>query len=258
MIEESPLCPHLNSNLKDFKRAITKENWDCVTANTGGEGVGKSSLSLYECSQVDENFSAKQVVDSQREFEDVTDTLDKGQAVLIDEGVHWLFNRNWNTQESKIAVGDLMVIRALNLFIVINIYSLRYLDIYLREGRLKFATEVKTYKKVINDNGKIYNTRGRGLFNFYTRRTIVNHFNPQKNWELKPLFQEYFPDIKKLEGGEKLWSEYEKKKEEYRKKRPRLKDIDEEKEQKELLKMGKRKLKGIYEEAAWARRADEY
>jgi hypothetical protein len=176
----------------------------------------------------------------------------------MDEGVHWLFNRNWNTTESKVAVGDLMVIGQKNLAIIINIYNIRYLDIYIREGRIAFATRVKTYKKTITDNGKRYVTRGRGLFNFYTRRTILEHFDTQKNYKYAPAFTEWFPSIKELEGGEKLWNEYKKIKLENFKNRPRLLDMDKEKEEKELLKVGKKKIKSIKEDLKWADGGYEY
>lgn len=258
MIPPSPLCPHFNSNLQDFKRSIQKEDWDCIIVNDGMERIGKSTLALYEACQIDEHFEAKQVVDSQRQFEKITDNLDKGQAIVMDEGVHWLFNRNWNTNESKVAVGDLMVIGQLNLAIIINIYNIRYLDIYIREGRLAFATRVKTFKKTITENGKKFVTRGRGLFNFYTRRTIVEHFDTEKNYKYAASFTERFPAIKDLDGGEKLWNDYKKIKRENFDARPRLTDMDKEKEEKELLKLGKNKMKKIKEDISWSNGGFEY
>lgn len=255
MIESSPLCPNLNSNLRDIKRALTKEDWDCVCANTGPEGNGKSNLSLYMAASVDENFTVKQIVDSQREFEDISDNLDPGQAVVADEGVHWLFNRNWNTPESRIAIGDLMVIRQKRLFIIVNIYNLRYIDVYLREGRLKFATQVKTFTKYVMDDGVKYATRGRGIFNLFSRRSIVNHFDPLKSYALKPAFQEWFPALKDLEGGKELWTEYKKKKDLIVKNRPRIRDFQKggETNKDDIRKMTKKELINLAQDSMLAK-----
>jgi len=226
-----------------------------VAANTGPEGEGKSTLSLYMGSILDEHFQASQIADSQKQFEKITDTLDKGQAIIVDEGVHWLFNRNWNTPEAKIAVGDLMVIRELNLAIIINIYSLRYLDIYLRSGRLKFATKVYTKPKMVFDGDRRYLTRARGFFSFYTRKTILNYFDPSKNYQMKPAFDERFPKIQDLEGGEKLWEEYRKRKREIIKNRPKISDFEDKRLEKQFersARIDKWKLKKMAEESKWA------
>lgn len=216
-------CPFLNSNLLDIRANICYRNWDWLDINTGMEGAGKSSLGLYKCCVIDDKFDPTyQTIYSQQQFSDRIDTLSKGQAIYIDEGVEWLFNRNWNTPESRATVADLMVMRELNLFVCVNITNIRYLDVYIREDRLRSMSHIVTFATEEVIDGRITAIRERGIFDCFSRAAILDHFDPDRQYALIPDFTEPFPDISYLDPS--LWEEYRKNKREFLKNRKKVRE----------------------------------
>lgn len=200
-------CPLLNANLADIRANINERSWDWLHINSGMEGAGKSSIGLYICKMMDEHFEPKkQTVYSQMQFSSQIDKLDKGQALFVDEGVEWLFNRNWNTPESRVTVADLMLMREFNLFICVNMTDINYLDVYIRESRVRSCCNVITYPRVNADRDIAF--RERGLFECYSRATILEHFRDENKFQLIPEFIEPYPEIQSLEGGPEMWKEY--------------------------------------------------
>jgi hypothetical protein len=251
MLQISPMCPHLNSNLEDIKESILYHNWDWMQVNWGIEGAGKSKLSLYTCAYVDPTFNIKRVVFDINKISEAMRTCRRGQAILIDEGGEWLFNRNWNTKESKEIIQTLFVIRQRGLFIWINVPDIEILDVYVRSGRVRSGTKVWTISKSITRGGVERHFRERGFFNFYSRRNILNYF--KLHWKkMSPSFRERYPNIEDLEGGVDLWKEYNATKDAWLEERDRTKEVEEIKEDKVFSNAKIKRLGRGYTEAELA------
>ena len=249
-------CPHLKSNLEDVKINTTKYNWDFPFPNWGIEGSGKSMFSAFIGFEVDEHFSKKQVAIREESIKDVFEQSDKGQVMIVDEGGEWLFNRNWNKTENKNRVQDLFLMRRKGLIIIVNCPEIKSLDVYLRSGRLRFATNTWTIPvKKREDDGSIRMHRERGFFSLYTRKSVIQYFD--KDYYLKSAFSERYPDITKYPEGKKFWDWYEpaskEEKDRIMKERNKLR---EEKSGEVKKKDVNRLLKGFGENRLWADQAE--
>ena len=249
-------CPHLISNLMDVKINTTKYNWDFPLVNWGIEGSGKSMFASFMGFQTDEHFGIKQVAIQEQQIKDCFEQSDKGQVVQVDEGGEYLFNRNWNKTENKERVQNLFLMRTKGLIIIVNSPEIKSLDVYLRSGRLRFATNVWTRPIMSReDDGTMRMHRERGYFSLYSRKAIVQHFND--GYYLKPAFNERYPDITKYPEGKKFWVEYEKaskkEKEKLMKERGAKKETEGEVKKKDVNKL----LKGFGANRVWVSEQNE-
>lgn len=130
-------CKEWNANLEHIKRNRLSFNWDWLNVCWGIEGAGKTDLGLYSCAVEDEHFDGKHYVDSHESLSYILETIDRGSAVMIDEGSLILFNRDWNSRSSKELMKDFMVMRAMKLFVWINITELDFVDPYIRMTRVR-------------------------------------------------------------------------------------------------------------------------
>lgn len=247
-------CPLFNSNLWNIKANIRGKNWDWFNVNTGMEGGGKSNLGLYACSIIDENFTLKHAVKDLKSFSDAVADCDRGQAILMDEASLILFSRNWNSWDSREMVQDIMVMRALNLFIWANITDVRYLDVYIREGRLRSMTNVITYDIPGEYNGRSVTYRERGIFEVYSRATVINHFREESKNHLIPEFIEPYPDIRELgPEGRALWVEYERYKDDLIAERKEAKNKRRKEHTEESERLTNNELRNIARLVKWAK-----
>lgn len=250
-------CPHLLSNLMDIKINTIKYNWDFPMINWGIEGSGKSMFGSFMGFETDDNFGMKQVAIREEQIKDCFENSDKGQVVMVDEGGEYLFNRNWNRTENKERIQNLFLMRTKGLIIIVNSPEIKSLDVYLRSGRLRFATNTWT-RPVLKreEDGTMRMHRERGYFSLYSRKAIVQYFN--NDYYLKPAFHERYPDITKYPEGKKFWDEYsrESKKEKERLMRERGKQ-KEEKEGEVKKTDVNRLLRGFAKNRVWADQAEE-
>jgi hypothetical protein len=260
VFEEWQYCPHLKSNLKDVKYIVKKHGWDMPIINWGIERSGKSMFSAFMGFSLDENYSIKNVAISDVQIKDRLESCDRGDCVVIDEGGEYLFGRDWNKTENKSRIQDLFIMGTKGLIIIINTPTIDLTDIYLRSGRLRFATNVWTVPKLTRVEGEPRMWRERGFFSVYTRKTIVNYY--KRDYYLNPSFNERFPDLGKLPETSKYWTEYEKMSREYKLKimkdrNNKMEDIKVRADEKQVMKDARRLRNSITpEDQLWADRTE--
>lgn len=207
-------CPQFDSNLKDIAYAINVKHHDWVHMNYGIEGSGKSTLGMYACTKVDPSFNIDRIVFTMDQFKEALKDVKRGQAIMADEMAELMFSRDWNTKESKELVKYMMIMRHRNAFLWMNIPDFKYVDVYVRQGRLRSLTRTITRQRRSKFEGEYRNWRERGFFIGYTRKTVMQHLI--KGWRLKPLFMEEFPNMKKMgDDAARLVGFYDRKKDNF-------------------------------------------
>lgn len=112
-------------------------DYDVVNVFTGPEGVGKSTLSYLLASLLDENFSAeRRTAFGTSEVIDISENLEPGDFVEMDEGVEGLFNRDAMRKENKNWQKWMIICRQKNLGVHICFPRFQSLDLYMRQFRV--------------------------------------------------------------------------------------------------------------------------
>lgn len=164
-------------------------DYDWVHVICGGEGEGKSTLSILLCDYIDHRFmknmrlvsTLPQLKEAYRHIGD----NGTGQAIDIDEGALLFLARNAMTTENKIACNMFRGLRGYNPFIVINMPDFMSLDPYIRDFR------VKSMSRIVK----------RGWAWFYNKKKINQMLEKYKTsskrkWKwIEPNFRHYFPDL---------------------------------------------------------------
>lgn len=184
----------LKENLDGIKKLLNEHSYDWLNVVTGGEGTGKSTLSLRICRYVDPDFSVDQVVYTAEDFMDTARQLPPGSAIDVDEGALVFFSRDAMKTETKEAIQFLTGVRERNLFININVPDFFLLDKYIREHR------VKSLCRVVN----------RGWFHFYSKKRVQDlHRDGNRTIWPNPNFRDSWT---KMEG--EFWQQYRERKQE--------------------------------------------
>jgi len=155
------------------KNIITKKDYDWLHVVTGKEGVGKTSLALRYCIDINPDFSVDDVIFSTKELVEWVKHSKKGMPVLIDEGALVFFSRDTMRGANKEAVKLLTGMRTFNLFVAICVPNFWVLDRYIREHR------VKTVARVIK----------RGFFWHYSPHSVKKIVRDRKT--LKTVWPRY-------------------------------------------------------------------
>ncbi|MEO2154602.1 MAG: hypothetical protein ABGW69_02230 [Nanoarchaeota archaeon] len=145
---------------------------DWVFANTGEEGSGKSMLSLYIAKKLENNLNLKETVAfTMKEYiESVKKHKNNpGKVLIFDEAVFSFFSRESMGKFNRIITKLFIINRSFNHIHILNIPNFYYLDIYLREHRIK--TLLFSYYDLLN------NLR---LSSWYGKEQIAELNNPER------------------------------------------------------------------------------
>jgi hypothetical protein len=123
-------------------RALVADNWDVCVVVVGYTGVGKSTWAWKIGEAVDDTFHEGRMCLTEGEVWAALMAGERGQVVVVDEGVEVLYARDSMTTTNKDMVRWLDVCRARGLILVVCMSTLRALDARVRDDRAKWAWSV--------------------------------------------------------------------------------------------------------------------
>jgi len=111
----------IKKGLDATKERVKARDKDAVFLVTGGEGNGKSSLSILMANYLDPDFDAgEQIVMDHEDLIRTADELSSYQSIVFDEGIESLLSRNHGKSRNKMMIEWFREVRAKNLFIFVN------------------------------------------------------------------------------------------------------------------------------------------
>ena len=179
---------------------INKDDMDYVMVIDGQEGSGKSALSSQVASYVDPSFNESRMCLTPRDFMEGITSAKKGQAVIFDESFTGLGSRYALSEVNKLMIQMMMEMRKKNLFVILNIPSVFYLEKYVCLHRARALLHV--YMK----NGK------RGRYLIYNQSKLKQLYlkgkkNMSYSWPKVKTLPQRFPKATPVD-----WKKYEDKK----------------------------------------------
>ena len=123
--------------LMKIEKLITKKDRDYVLIVDGEEGGGKSTIASQIAYCVDPTFEQKRMCLTPDEFVNAIQDAKKGQAVVFDEAFTGLASRHALGRINKLLVELMMEMRKKNLFVIICIPSVFYLEKYVALHRAR-------------------------------------------------------------------------------------------------------------------------
>ena len=120
----------LAKQLDGIKRLINTHDRDYVIIIDGQEGSAKSTVAAQIAYYVDRSFTQERMCLRPDEFIDKINSATKGQAVVFDEAYTGLASRAAFSEINKLLVEMMMEMRKKNLFVVLCIPSVFYLEKY--------------------------------------------------------------------------------------------------------------------------------
>jgi hypothetical protein len=203
-----------NKNMEIIRVNVSQNDFDWVHVNEGLNRQGKSTLSLFEASEVDPRFierplfafNVPQAFQRVAEIEQAGET-GTGRCILFDEGGESLFNRESMSKFNRLMVKLLMRIGAYNVFFIINIPDFFMLDSYIRKSRVRSLARVLVQFDETDLKFK------RGFYEFYGFSTLKRAYQDQHGVAIwpRPDFRGRFPK----HVNPTLWEKYLKAKKEY-------------------------------------------
>jgi len=115
----------------------------------GYPGVGKSSTALTLAHAVDETFTVDRVAFKFTDFFELARSVDKMQAIVMDEAGLEIHARTWQSATNIIFSKLTQVYRFLNIFVVFTVPDITYIDAHAR-NEMKSILEL-TYKDVMRE-----------------------------------------------------------------------------------------------------------
>lgn len=143
-------------------RALIKDNFDVVVVLDGREGGGKTTMAGQLCKEIDPTFDLSRIVFDAEEFFKLANTLQPGQALLMDESMNVLFSRAAMSGTNISMVRLLAMCRAKRLFICLVIPSFFEMDKYAAMHRSNALIHIYTTPKKSGARGV-----ERGYFRWY-------------------------------------------------------------------------------------------
>jgi len=122
-------------NLNRIKGRLHKKDRDYLMIIDGEEGSGKSVLALQVCTFMDPTFNLSRVCFTAEDFKKQIINAPQNSAVLHDEGAQGLNVRSSLSKLNKMLVGLIQQMRQKNLFVVVVIPTIFYLDRYIAYWR---------------------------------------------------------------------------------------------------------------------------
>jgi hypothetical protein len=126
--------------ISEKARLKVRQDYDCVIAITGGEGVGKSSLAIKLGMAIDDEFRLeKNILFSpiETEVQDAVTKMPKFSVIILDEAIKVLYKLNWNTKLQKMLNTLYTLCRKENKVTILCIPRLTDLSEMFRNHRVK-------------------------------------------------------------------------------------------------------------------------
>lgn len=142
-------------NLLGIRQKLLHNDEDAMVGVLGAPGRGKSSWAMTCARFMDSTFSndrtiftfrqfreflmyatreARKIAEAQKNGENYKNEL-SGKAIVLDEGLYMMFSGDANSKQGKYATKLFSIIRALNLFIIVNITNFKRMNKGVTEGR---------------------------------------------------------------------------------------------------------------------------
>lgn len=219
-IDEIGLSKSIKTNLDIVKERIARQDIDWVHLNVGTPGSGKSTLGHWMCMYMDPNYSVQNIAWSFREFCKLLKELPPKSAICPDEAVEMFSAKESMGKETKKACKLLIKYRFKNFFYCLNTKNFWNIDKDTRGDSIR--TMCHCWKQGYT---KVYISR---QFSRFSR----NDYGIIKYG--KPMF---YGTYNKMEGHSndtirKFWEEYYKLKEDWADRLNKIKDDEEEVEEK--------------------------
>ena len=169
---------------------------------SGRERSGKTALGTYCCAYDDKNFGIDRYFYGVDPFLKASESLPNGASVLLDEGGEFMFNRDWQSQQSKDLAKALMVCGFKNLFMVFIMPSFSFMDKFIRIHR---ASALLSTEFWFDDR---FQVPVRGWFRAYGAEKLGRIRVSQNGRAVFPHedFREHVPFVGDLYP--ELWSQY--------------------------------------------------
>jgi nucleoside-triphosphatase THEP1 len=130
-------------------RQRTATDWDSCIAIVGYTGVGKSTLAWRIGELLDAGFNDARMCLSQPEVEEALKTAQRGDVVVVDEGVEVVYSLDFGTRESKDFVRWLDVCRRRGVILLVLMARLRQMSGRVRDDRATYAFSVRARGRCI-------------------------------------------------------------------------------------------------------------
>jgi len=154
------LADWTSKQLNNIKNMINKKDADYVMIIDGQEGSGKSTLATQVARYVDPTFTQDRMCLTPEQLITKVNECSKGQAVVFDEAFTGLSSRRAMTEVNNVLVEMMMEMRKKNLFVIMCIPSVFYLEKYVALHRAKSLLHT-------------YQSRGRrGQYTVYNQKNL--------------------------------------------------------------------------------------
>ena len=174
----------LVTQLRGIKKLINTRDRDYVIIIDGQEGSAKSTVAAQVAYHVDKSFTQDRMCLRPEEFIRKVADAKKGQAVVFDEAYTGLASRSAFSEINKVLVEMMMEMRKKNLFIVLCIPSVFYLEKYAALHRARGLFHCYFGKGGKRGQFLVYNDKKLKQLYLYGKRTMSYYF-PKVNIKCK-------------------------------------------------------------------------
>ena len=180
MLDQGKICgghPFFNAETYYFCYRVALKiqchDNDHCTCVVGVEGSGKSTLAFQLAATISDTFCMDNILYEPSDFFNQIEQAAKGDSIIIDEGILFLFGREASTSVNKDIMKLFTLIRQKNLHIIICIPQFKSLDTQLRQDRV--------------DN--LFNIYEKGLYEAHEKESImiINDVYPKSKSILKAV-----------------------------------------------------------------------
>ncbi|WP_321420495.1 hypothetical protein [uncultured Methanomethylovorans sp.] len=174
----------------------------------GQTGSGKSATAAQICGTVDPSFFDEcRVVLTPAEFMETIQTMDKGEAIMLDEAGIGMSAREWQRVQNRLLGYTAQLFRHKNLVVFFTVPSMGFIDVQLRHLMHGIvSTKAIDYEQKITI-AKYYKIFHEPVFNVTKYQTFEYTGTDGTPYALDPLCTPH-PE-------EKFWKKYLRKKEEF-------------------------------------------
>ncbi len=122
------------ANLDALGKNVRKD-YDAFVLYVGKEGYGKSTIAMQDAIYVDPTFNLDRVCFTIDQFVEAVEKAEKYQAIVFDETMGYLSNRQSSSKFNRILIKIMSEMRSKNLFVFLCIPSFFIMDWYVAYHR---------------------------------------------------------------------------------------------------------------------------